>query len=73
MSLKDILNQLIEDEAPILLFDGQKDWEAGALLENLSEPMLQTAAHIQAGLYIAEINSKGYLGRILFRLKDKNG
>lgn len=71
MSLKDILIQLVEANEPVLLNDGNQDWEASALLDSLSEPRLKTAAHMQTGLYIAEINPKGYLGRILFRVKEK--
>ena len=71
MSLRDILTKLVDTESPILLSDGQQDWEACDLLQNLSEPKLMTAAHMQAGLYIAEINDRGYLGRILYRVKEK--
>lgn len=71
MSLKDILVKLTEDKAPILLNDGIKDWEAGVLLDTLSEPMLKRPAHIQPGLYIAEINSKGYLGQVLYKVRSK--
>ena len=71
MSLKDILVKLVDEETPIVLNDGDQDWEASDLLENLSEPRLKTQAHMQAGMYIAEINDGGYLGRILYRVKDK--
>ena len=71
MSLKEILAKLASDKEPILLNDGDQDWEAGELLENLSEPRLKVNAHIQAGMYIAEIDPKGYLGRILYRVKEK--
>ena len=72
MSLRDILEKLVEKSAPILLRDGNdKDWEAGALLEKLSEPMLKRRAHFQPGLYIAEINDGGYLGTVLFKVKQK--
>jgi len=37
--------------------------------ENHSEPMLKRTAHIQSGLYIAEINDKGYLGQVLYKIK----
>ena len=71
MSLKDILTKLVEEKTPVLLHDGEQDWEAGDLLNNLSEMRLKTSAHMQAGLYIAEINEGGYLGRILYRVKSK--
>ena len=59
----------------VLLFflfgsNGQ-DWTADALLNNLSEPMLKRQAHLQPGLYIAEINDGGYLGQVLYTLKRK--
>jgi hypothetical protein len=72
MSLRDILEKLVEKSAPILLSDSNnKDWEAGTLLERLSEPMLKRRAHLQPGLYIAEINDGGYLGTVLFKVKQK--
>ena len=72
MSLRDILEKLVEKSAPILLSDSNnKDWEAGVLLERLSEPMLRRRAHFQPGMYIAEINDGGYLGTVLFKIKNK--
>jgi hypothetical protein len=72
MSLRDILEKLVEKSAPILLSDSNnKDWDAGALLERLSEPMLRRRAYFQPGLYIAEINDGGYLGTVLFKVKQK--
>jgi hypothetical protein len=72
MSLKDILTKLVHDKTPILLNDGNKDWEADALLETLSEPMLKRNAYLQPGLYIAEINSGGYLGTVLYKVRQKS-
>ena len=71
MSLKEILTGIVENNLPILLSDGNKDWEATALLETLSEPMLKQDAYMQSGLYIAEINHSGYLGQVLFKVKQK--
>ncbi len=71
MSLKDILEKIVEEGARILLSDRSKDWEASILLENLSEPMLKRRAHLQPGLYIAEINDSGYLGQVLYKVKQK--
>lgn len=71
MKLREILQNLAQNNAPILLSDRNGDWEAGALLKTLSEPMLKKEAHLQPGLYIAEINSGGYLGQVLFKVKQK--
>ncbi len=71
MSLKEILEKMVEKETPVLLSDSNKDWEAGALLENLSEPMLKRAAYLQPGLYIAAINDSGYLGQVLYKVKNR--
>jgi hypothetical protein len=72
MSLKEILQKLVEKEEPILLSDNEKrDWEASALLSRLSERMLKTPAHLQPGMYIAEISDAGYLGRVMFKVKPK--
>jgi hypothetical protein len=70
MSLKDILQKLVSEKTQVLLADNQNEWEAAALLEKLSEPRLETSAHMQPGLYIAEINEAGYLGRVLYKLKN---
>lgn len=69
MSLKDILQKLVSEKTPVLLADSQSEWEASALLEKLSETSLKTSAHMQPGLYIAEISETGYLGRVLYKLK----
>ncbi len=72
MSLREILEKLVEKKAPVLLCDSRdKKWEAGDLLKNLSTPMLKKKAHMQPGLYIAEINDSGYLGGVLFKLQHK--
>ena len=72
MSLKEILEKIVEAQMPVLLCDSSKDWEASALLETLSEPRLKTKAYLQPGLYIAEINETGYLGRVLYKVKSKS-
>ncbi len=69
MSLKDILQKLVSEKTQVLLADSQSEWEAAVLLEKLSETRLKTSAHMQPGLYIAEINEAGYLGRVLYKLK----
>jgi hypothetical protein len=71
MSLKEILVKLAEERAPVLLCDSQSEWEAGSLLDSLSEPRLKTSAYLQPGLYIAEISEGGYLGRVLYKIKGK--
>ncbi len=71
MSLREILEKMVEEGDSFLLNDGDKDWEASVLLENLSGFALRTQAHLQPGLYIAEINDSGYLGQVLYRVKPK--
>jgi hypothetical protein len=72
MCLREILEKLSGNGNSVLLCDGNnKDWEAGALLDALSGPMLKKQAYLQPGLYIAEINEAGYLGHVLYRVKAK--
>ncbi|OGU56501.1 MAG: hypothetical protein A2V66_05870 [Ignavibacteria bacterium RBG_13_36_8] len=71
MSLKDILEKIVSTKESVLLADNSQDWEADILLTNLSAPRLATRAYMQPGLYIAEVNEKGYLGRVLYKIKQK--
>jgi hypothetical protein len=71
MSLKEILTKLTEEKLPVLLCDSQREWEAESLLGSLSEPRLRASAYLQPGLYIAEISESGYLGRLLYKIKEK--
>ena len=71
MRLKEILQKIAKDKEPVLLSDGEEDWEARTLLENLSEPMLKRQAYFQPGLYIAEISDAGFLGQVMYRIKQK--
>jgi hypothetical protein len=71
MSLKEILQNIVESGEGILLSDSEKDWEAADLLTGLPERTLKTQAHLQRGLYIAAINDAGYLGRVMFKVKQK--
>lgn len=71
MQLKDILKKFVEDDELVLFSDNGQDWTAGDLLNSLSEPVLKIEAHLQPGLYIAEINDRGYLGRVLYKIKRK--
>lgn len=70
MSLREILEKLVETKDPILLCDSANEYNAGSLLEKLSVPMLKRKAHMQPGLYIAEVNDAGYLGQVLFKIKQ---
>jgi hypothetical protein len=71
MSLRDILERIAEAGDPILLSDKDQDWKASVLLKNLSEPKLMMRAHFQPGLYIAAIDEGGYLGRVLYKIKQR--
>ncbi len=71
MSLQEILQKIVEKNYPILLSDKESDWEASTLLSTLSAPTLRRNAHLQSGLYIAEINEGGYMGRVLYKIKRK--
>jgi hypothetical protein len=71
MRLKDILQKLVEEKTPILLCCGNQASEPGELLTTLPEPTLLRQAHLTPGLYIAEINDKGYLGRVLYKVQNK--
>jgi hypothetical protein len=71
MNLKEILTKLAEENCPVLLCDSQSEWEAESLLDSLPAPRLSASAYLQPGLYIAEINEGGYLGRVLYKLKEK--
>lgn len=71
MTLKEILVKMKEENVPVLLNDKKRDWEAGELLESLSEMKLKTPAYLQPGMYISEINSGGYLGTVLYRFTQK--
>jgi hypothetical protein len=73
MSLREILQQIVDTNEPILLCNNGNEWEASSLLEELSDQKLKINAYHQAGLYIAEIDPKGYLGRVLYKVKQKVG
>ncbi len=72
MLLKEILQKMVAKDEPVLLSDSCRDWEVEDLLNHLSEPMLKRQVHLQPGLYIAEINDAGYLGRVLYKVKQKD-
>ena len=72
MILRGILEKIIEGGSSVLLSDSNsKDWEDETLIKVLSEAMLKRQAYFQPGLYIAEINNSGYLGHVLYRVKQK--
>ena len=71
MRLQEVLEQMVTKQSPLLLSASGEDWEAGSLLDNLPSPKLGRRVHVQPGLYIAEINDAGYLGRILYKFKQK--
>ena len=72
MTLQEILQQMVDENNTAKLSNGNGAGDAGTLLKTLSEPMLRTQAHMQPGLYIAEINPDGYLGQVLLRFhQDK--
>jgi len=72
MHLKEILQKIVESKEEMFLCDSDHDWDANALLETLSEPILNLSAYFQPGMYIAEVNPGGYLGRVLYRVKSKS-
>jgi hypothetical protein len=69
MCLKEILQKLAGEEDMKLYDNDKTPAQAAVLLTTLSERMLNKKAHLQPGMYIAEINDKGYLGNIMFRFK----
>jgi len=67
MNLQEVLQKLVDEGNSVLLNDGDKISSAGDLLDNLSDPLLNRKAHMQPGLYIAEIDDGGYLGKVLYK------
>lgn len=67
MNIKEILEKLNDEGNSILLSDGDKVSSARELLDSLSELNLNRKAHLQPGLYIAEIDDGGYLGKVLYK------
>ena len=70
MSLREILEGIVERKDNILLESGGKEFEAGALLETLHPVKLKRQAHLQNGLYIAAISDAGYLGGVMYKVKS---
>ncbi len=71
MILKEILEKMVVEQSRVLLSNTKGDWEANTLLATLSPLMLKRRVHMQPGLYIAEISETGYLGQVLYKLKQK--
>ncbi|MFH1940472.1 MAG: hypothetical protein ABIL68_00080 [bacterium] len=71
MILKEILQKIVNEGEKVLLRDSKADWEASALLTSLSEIALKRQAHLQSGLYIADIDERGYLGRVIYKVIQK--
>ena len=67
MNLKEVLQKLVDEGNSALLNDGDKISSAGDLLDSLSDLSLKRKAHMQPGLYIAEIDDGGYLGKVLYK------
>ena len=59
MNLKEVLQKLVDEGNSALLNDGDKISSAGDLLDSLSDFSLKRKAHMQPGLYIAEIDDGG--------------
>jgi hypothetical protein len=71
MSLKEILECIVQNNDPILLCAGEKEYEATELLQSLHPVKLKRKAHMQNGLYIAAISDAGYLGDVMYKIKHK--
>lgn len=67
MDLREILENLVNSGNPKLFDINKKETNAVELLEKLPSVRLKRKAHLQPGMYIAEINDSGYLGSIIFR------
>ena len=64
-----MLESLIQWNDHLLLTDKEKTWRPQELLHSLSEVKRNIDVHLQPGMYIAEINEGGYLGRVLYRIQ----
>ncbi|MBU2492175.1 MAG: hypothetical protein KJ571_06075 [Bacteroidetes bacterium] len=71
MLLKEILESIVENNTPVILCSGDKEYEANTLLETLHPVKLKRQAHMQSGLYIAAISDGGYLGDVMYKIKQK--
>jgi hypothetical protein len=71
MRLRDALGTIAVGGEPILLNTAGKDWEAGVLLESLSEWQLSQRVQYMPGFYIAAVSDSMCLGEVLYRIKKK--
>ena len=67
LTLRETLQKMVTEDGSTKLTKGQDILEPAVLLATLSDPLLDRYVYMQPGLYIAEINEGGYLGRVLFR------
>ena len=71
MNLRQALEKMVEENAPFLLKDQSRDWEAADLLGRLSSGALLRPVHMLNGVYIAAVTERGLMGEVLFRLKPR--
>ncbi len=71
MVLKDVLQTMVENDEQVLLNDGKSMYEAANLLSDLSDRHLLRKVH-KTPMYIALVDEGGYMGEVLYRLKQKN-
>jgi hypothetical protein len=71
MNLREALEKLVQDQAPFLLKDQARDWEAVDLLGTLSPRALVRPVHMLCGVYIAAVMENGLMGEVLFRFKPR--
>ncbi len=71
MNLRQALEKMVEEDAPFLLKDRSRDWEAADLLGRLSNGALLRQVHMLSGVYIAAVSEKGLMGEVLFRLEPR--
>ncbi len=68
MSLREILEEIIEKQEPVRLHNSSDKFKAEDLLASLTDRKLNIRSFYQQGLYIARINEKGFLGDVLYRI-----
>jgi len=72
MTLQEILIRLDENGDDITLSSSSGVYTASGLLASLPLARLNTRAHVQPGLYIAEVDDKGYMGAVMYRFSENN-
>ncbi|MEN6311888.1 MAG: hypothetical protein ABFD80_10175 [Acidobacteriota bacterium] len=71
MSLREVLEKIVNDKQPVLLRDHRQEWEANDLLNTLSPGALKRPVHMLPGVYIAVVEESGLMGEVLYRLRAK--